>query len=401
MAAERSRAMRAHVPWSASPRRPVVRSLLALMLLLVAVPLGATLLAATPASAAMPSGITTVFLIVMENHDWSSIKGSSSAPYINSLLKRPDAAYASNYHNVPTNTSLHPSEPNYLSLEGATNVYPDHSFTTDSSPSASNSTSSTKHLATLLKAKGIAWAAYQEDISGTNCPISGTGNYTPRHEPFLFFQDVSGNQPSSSNSYCRQHLRPYSQLAGDLSNDRVRGYNFLTPNLCHDMHSNSCSGSSNVVKQGDDWLRANLPTILNSKVYKSGSALVAITWDEGGSGNNPIGMILLSPKTKGNGYTNSAAYTHSSWVKTVEEIFGLSPLVGHAADSSTWDLSAFFKAGTTTTRAAHQAKPHKSHKHHGHGAGHGAALASKTAQTGAHHAKAQAKPAQHGKHGAK
>lgn len=341
---------------SAPPAGRALIRWVAIFLLFLANPLGIARTPARGASAAMPSGITTVFLVVFENHDWSSIKGSSSAPYINSLLKRPDAAYASNYHNVPTNTSLHPSEPNYLWLEGATNVYPDHSFTTDSSPAVSNSTSSTKHLTTLLKAKGIAWTAYQEDISGTNCPISSTGNYTPRHEPFLFFQDVSGNPPASSNSYCRQHLRPYSQLAGDLSNDRVRGYNFLTPNLCHDMHSNSCAGSSNVVKQGDDWLKANLPTILNSKVYKSGSALVAITWDEGGSGNNPIGMILLSPKTKGNGYTNTAVYTHSSWVKTVQEIFGLTPLVGHAADSGTWDLGAFFKSGTTTATSTKKGK---------------------------------------------
>ena len=396
--------MRAHVPWSAaaaSPHRLVVRWLLVLGLLLVAVPLGAPVPAATPASAAMPSGITTVFLIVLENHDWATIKGSSSAPYLNSLLTRSDAAYASNYHNVPTNTSLHPSEPNYLWLEGATNVYPDHSFTTDSSPSASNSTSSTKHLTTLLKAKGIPWTAYQEDISGTTCPISGAGNYTPRHEPFLFFQDVAGTPPSASTSSCQQHVRPYSQLAGDLSNDRVRGYNFLTPNLCHDMHSNNCSGSSNVIKQGDDWLKANLPAILNAKVYKSGAALVAITWDEGGSGNKPIGMILLSPKTKGNGATNTAEYTHASWVKSVEEIFGLSPLVGHAADAGVWDLGAFFKSGTIAAGAAHQAKPpHKSRKHHGQGASHGAARAGKPAQTSSHHAKGPAKPAPHGKHGA-
>src|SRR5690242_18198282 len=90
------------------------------------------------ASATMPNGISTVFLIVMENHDWSTIKGSSSAPYLNGLLTRPDAAYASNYHNVPPGSSLHPSEPNYLWLEGATNVYPDHTFTTDDAPSASN-----------------------------------------------------------------------------------------------------------------------------------------------------------------------------------------------------------------------------------------------------------------------
>src|SRR5581483_2630428 len=129
----------------APPRRAVVRWI-AIFLLFLANPLELARPPAQGASAGTPSGISTVFLIVMENHDWSTIKGSSSAPYLNSLLSRPDAAYAGNYHNVPPGSSLHPSEPNYLWLEGATNVYPDHTFTTDSSPSASNSTTSAKHL---------------------------------------------------------------------------------------------------------------------------------------------------------------------------------------------------------------------------------------------------------------
>ena len=52
--------------------------------------------------------IKTVFLILMENQDWSSIHGNPSAPYINKTLL-PQASYALNYHNPPGN---HPSLPN-------------------------------------------------------------------------------------------------------------------------------------------------------------------------------------------------------------------------------------------------------------------------------------------------
>ncbi|HEU0113477.1 MAG TPA: alkaline phosphatase family protein [Thermomicrobiales bacterium] len=297
--------------------------------------------AATPPSTA-PQGITTIFLLVFENHDWSAIEGSSSAPYINSLLERPDAAYASNYHNVPAPATLHPSEPNYLWLEAGTNVFSDYTFATDSAPSARNSTSSPDHLVTLLQTKGIAWKAYQEGGSGDVCPIENAGAYTPRHNGILFFQDVVGGPPSKSNADCRQHIRPYGELGDDLAAGRVAGYNVLIPNLCHDMHSNDCPGSGDVVKQGDDWLAANLPEILASQDYRAGRALIAITWDEGGQGNKPIGMILLSPQTKGNGYTNKIEYSHASWVKTVEEAFGLTPLLGHAADPATRDLGDFF-----------------------------------------------------------
>lgn len=153
-----------------------------------------------------------------------------------------------------------------------------------------------------------------------------------------------GCPPSADTASCQQHIRPYLELAGDLANDTVHGYAFLTPNLCHDMHRNLCWGGWNPVKQGDEWLAANLPPILASAVYQRGEALVVMTWDEGSDDdtNHPLGMILLSPKTKGHGYTNTALYTHSSLVKTLEAIFGLSPLVGHAADAATQDLSDFF-----------------------------------------------------------
>src|SRR5438270_11702053 len=59
----------------------------------------------------------TVFLIMMENHNWAQIKGSPSAPYINSVLL-PMASHAEQYYTPPR---LHPSEPNYLWLEAGTN----------------------------------------------------------------------------------------------------------------------------------------------------------------------------------------------------------------------------------------------------------------------------------------
>src|SRR3954467_5109255 len=61
--------------------------------------------------------IKHVFVIVMENHNWSDVKGSPSAPYLNKKLL-PQSAGAEKYSNAP---SLHPSEPNYLWMEAGTN----------------------------------------------------------------------------------------------------------------------------------------------------------------------------------------------------------------------------------------------------------------------------------------
>ena len=66
-------------------------------------------------------------------------------------------------------------------------------------------------------------------------------------------------------------------------------YNFITPNLCNDMHD-SCSPLRNRVAQGDTWLAQHLPEILNSQAFGDGGA-VFLTWDEGDKADGPMGMI--------------------------------------------------------------------------------------------------------------
>ena len=266
--------------------------------------------------------VKTVFIIMEENHNWSDIT-PSAAPYIQKTLV-PMGAHAEQYYNAPGN---HPSEPNYVWLEAGSNL----GITDDSDPNV-NHQSTTDHLVSYLNKAGISWRSYQEDIDGTSCPLVSVKNYAPKHNPVVFFDDVTGNNNLAS-AYCISHVRPYSDLANDLQNNTVARYNFITPNLCHDMHD--CS-----VTAGDTWLSGEVPKILRSQAYKDGGALF-ITWDESESpsGDAPIGMIVLSPFAKAN-YSNSIHYTHSSTLRTVEEIFGVAPLLRDAANAT--DLSDLF-----------------------------------------------------------
>jgi hypothetical protein len=272
------------------------------------------------------SPIQHVFIILMENHDWRDIKGSSSAPYINSLLAQ--GSHAEQYYNPP---GIHPSLPNYLWLEAGTNF----GHLDDNNPSSDHQ-STTNHLVTLLTKTGLTWRAYEENISGTTCPLNSSGEYAVRHEPFTYFDDVTNNLSSTSQN-CIQHLRPFTQLATDLSNNNEANYNFITPNLIDDMHDGT-------IQDGDNWLKTNLPTILNSQAYKN-NGVVFITWDEGEGDDGPIGMIVLSPLAKKN-YSNTIHYDHSSTLKTLEEIFGVSPMLGGAAKAT--DLSDFFTTSITS-----------------------------------------------------
>jgi hypothetical protein len=129
-------------------------------------------------------------------------------------------------------------------------------------------------------------------------------------------------------------------LARDLTNNVVPRFSFIVPNVTNDMHDTT-SGSPSTRLQGDNWLSHEVPHILNSSAYTNGGALF-ITFDEGSSETDgPIGTLALSPRAKGGGYHNSIFYTHSSMLRTVQNIFGVRPYLGEAAFAT--DLSDLFK----------------------------------------------------------
>jgi len=284
-------------------------------------------LSAIDASGQTHTNVQTVFLIVMENVSWSSIKGSGSAPYINNVLL-PMASYCQQYYSP---TSVASSLPNYFWLEGGTNY-----GITDSGEPSTHVITSTNHLVTQLNNAGISWKCYQEDISGTNCPVKSTGLYAAYHNPHVYFTDIISNAP-----YCLSHIRPYTELAGDLQSNHVARYNFITPNLCDDMHgAGSCA--TDRIRLGDNWLSVEVARIMNSAAYSNNGAIF-ITWDESDlpPRASPIGMIVLSPLAKGGGYSNTNFYNHASALRTTQEIFGVRPLL--FAANSVDSLSDLFR----------------------------------------------------------
>ena len=274
--------------------------------------------------------IKTVFVIVMENSNWADVAGSPDAPYINSLL--PKASYCTHYFDNPL--GVHPSEPNYIWMEAGFHL----GLTTDYDPSPGN-VSSADHLTKQMDAAGISWKTYAEDAPPGVCPVEMVGNYAPKHVPPVFFTDIVGNPPSVTSPQCIRHVVPYAELAKDLASGNVPRYAFIVPNQCHDMHGGLRCPLFGETKQGDDWLGRNLPTILQSRAYTDGGA-VFITWDESRGGEHPIGMIVLSPAAKGGGYQSTTKYFHSSLLRTIQEIFDLSPLLNDAANQP--DLSDLF-----------------------------------------------------------
>ena len=273
--------------------------------------------------------IKTVFIIVLENHDWASIKGNSSAPFLNALLS--EGAHAEAYRGPE---DVHPSGPNYIWLEAGDNL-----GIFDDDPPQSNHRTTPAHLTRQLDTAEIAWTSYQEDTTGDACPLTAQGHYAPKHNPMIYFDDVTdGIDPHSA--HCIAHVRPYAELARDLATGTVAAYNFISPNLCHDMHDTCISG--NEVTEGDAWLAREVPAILSSKAYLEGGALF-IVWDENdGVAGAPIGLVTLSPFAK-HAYANTVRYTHSSLLRTVQDIFALQPYLRDAENvTSLGDLFSQF-----------------------------------------------------------
>jgi phosphatidylinositol-3-phosphatase len=263
-----------------------------------------------------PGTVQHVVWLWFENRSEPAIIGSAKAPYLNSLAS--GYGYASAYHNLS-----HPSVPNYL---GATSGLPQPSLPTTDCTNCRQSVAS-------LFTEGETWRSYNESMP-TPCDrvMSPDGLYVPRHNPALYYTLVA-------SSTCKADDVPYPQLASDLAGNRLPAFAFVAPNTADDMHSGTIGAA-------DSWLAKNLPQILTSSAYTSGSTAVFITWDEGTGAGKTNGMnctastnvscnvalIVVSPYTTP-GTVATGSYTHYSLLRLTEELLGL-PLLGQAASAA-------------------------------------------------------------------
>ena len=260
--------------------------------------------------AARPAGWTgTVFTIVLENHSRGEILGNASAPFINQLAKQ--NAVAEGYHD----SFVHPSEPNYLWMVAGQNF----GILDDNDP-GSHHLDSTSHVADQIERGGLTWKAYQESM-GAPCGLTSHGRYAAKHDPFVYFNDVTGWDGTAFHpeTRCNTHVVDYTQLDVDLANHAVPDYVFITPNLDNDMHDGS-------IAQGDTWLANEMPKLLGSDEFNKGG-VIFLMWDEGGgspSADDPP-FIVISPNAKP-GVTSLTDYDTSSYLKTVESMLGVAPL---------------------------------------------------------------------------
>ncbi|MFH9659818.1 alkaline phosphatase family protein [Streptomyces sp. NPDC017248] len=247
------------------------------------------------AAGAVPSP-DHVVVVVFENHAYSQVIGSSSAPYINSL-KSGGANLTQSY------AETHPSQPNYFALfSGSTQGITDDSCYTPGFSSAPN-------LASELIAAGRSWASYNETLPSQGSTTCSSGNYARKHNPWFGFSNV----PTSTAKTFTQFPTDYTTLP-KLS--------FVVPDLCSDMHD--CS-----VSTGDTWLKNKLGAY--ATWAKTHNSLLVVTFDEDNrlSGNRIPTVFYGQPVAAGS--SSSVTYNHYDLLRTLEDSQGLTAHAGNAA----------------------------------------------------------------------
>jgi hypothetical protein len=258
------------------------------------------------AGAAGVPDFTHVYVIVMENHEYSDIIGNGSAPYINSLVKQ--YAIGAAYTAV-----AHPSLPNYMSLTGGATAFSDDCI---------GCVVNTPNIADQIEASGRRWKAYMEDMPAPcTADDSGAGLYTVHHNPFVHYTDIVSN-----TARCQTHVLPLASLGTDLAANTVPDFAFITPNLCDDMHD--CT-----IAAGDAWLQKVIPAIVGTRDFNT--SVLFLVWDEGTSsagGGGRVPMLVISPMAKA-GFQSTVAENHYSLLRTIEAAWGL-PMLGQSAQAT-------------------------------------------------------------------
>jgi phosphatidylinositol-3-phosphatase len=264
---------------------------------------GTAAVAATRADAAAARK-PPVVVIVMENHEYGSLVGAASAPYLNRTLI-PSGRLFTNYYAV-----RHPSLPNYLAL-------------TVGSTCGKGGTDTVRPLCTKpsvwgqLSAAGITAREWAENES-SNCSYAsdGTGRYAIRHDSYAIVAGAEALPRCGDLTTGTGRAAPgLAPLAAALASATPPAYSFVTPNLCDDMHD--CP-----IATGDAWLAANVPALLRA------GAIVIVTFDEGSTSTNGGGHVMTTEAGPGipAGAHNGTFYTHYGLLAGIEHYFGLALL---------------------------------------------------------------------------
>lgn len=285
----------------------------------VAALLGAcsTMPARDPQVTTAAAGIRHVFVLMLENKNYEDTFGTSTQdPYLRQTLV-PQGAMLTQYYGTG-----HVSLDNYISLISGQAATPDNAndcptfidieqtgTTPDGQVIAQKGCVYGRHVLTLadqLRAKGLSWKGYMEDMGNDPARESATcghpaigsrdntsrfqapsaavpkgDGYATRHNPFVYFHSIIDSPE------CHERVVNLAALEADLASERTTpNFALISPNLCNDGHDGSgdgrmkcANGEVGGLASADAFLKTWVPKITSSPAFRKDGLLV-ITFDE-------------------------------------------------------------------------------------------------------------------------
>ncbi len=358
----------------------MVRRLLVLSALLT------TALALPTAASAAPPPVGHVWVIVLENTSYGESFGpDAKAPYFSRDLPAQGALltqyFAVTHLSLGNYISMISGQPSNPQTQADCLIYTNFVGGVDVGDGVLAGTgcvypAKTRTLADQLRAKGLTTRGYMQDMD--NGPGTGSGNdtcrhpkldgsddmqkaevgdqYATRHNPFMYFRSQIDDQ-----ARCDAENVDLDVLPADLASvERTPNFSFITPNLCDDGHDEpTCvDGRPGGLVAADAFLQRVVPGILASPAFQK-DGLLLVTFDEAeaagggadsasccnqptgpntptpggaptpGPGGGRVGAIALS-RFVTPGTTSTVPYNHYSFLRSMEETFGIAEHLGYA-----------------------------------------------------------------------
>jgi len=300
-----------------------------------------------------------IIVILEENKTYATIVNGSDAPHSHALATQYGLA-------TQMFAESHPSEPNYVALVSGTTG----GITDDAGWFTAGHLIPPPDLATQLRAKGLAWRAYLENLPepGSFAIFSAgsadrpAGLYAAKHTAFTNLASVH-NDPD-----VRRELVGFDALQADLAAGNVPAFALIVPNQCNEMHSirspaapPDCRHDDGaLIRRGDAEIGRLVAQIQAAPFWTHGNNAIVITFDEdedeGRIAGEPVRCCVDDAQDPGGGHiptiviTNhgprglpdATPYDHYSILRTIEDALGLDGHVRHAGDPGVQPMTPLF-----------------------------------------------------------
>jgi len=276
-----------------------------------------------------------VAVVVETHYGYSSVVGSTSMPYVNSLISQ--YGLATNYVADTT-----PAIDDYFMLAAGK-----FEAGNDDSLNCTTTTGvvSDDNIVRELVNAGKTWKAYMESIPSTGYTGCSSGNYLKYHNPFAYLTDVANVPAQAANM-----VDFTNNFATDLAKGTLPQYSFIVPNTLDDAHDGTLA-------QADTWLQTNIGPLVQSALFqKDGLLIILFDYDQNATSGctmtqvqsgtwcgGQVAAVVVSPFLVSAGYKSTFSYHHENVLRLMAQGLGLTTLPGISSTAA--NMSDFFAAG--------------------------------------------------------